>query len=149
VNRTTTTAYAAKINKVFKFIDEHLDEDLSVERLSQVANFSKYHFHRQFSEYTGISVYKYIQLVRLKHASYQLVFKEPLNKSWSSRQAPETVKYEAQNAGNIRNISKFCALKIAQLQSEEVPLGCNEVVGCLRGLNADHGLVQRFPKYYI
>ena len=57
--------------------------------------------------------------------------KEPLNKSWSSRQVPETVKYEAQNAGNIGNISKFC----------------NEVVGCLRELNADHGLIQRFLKY--
>jgi hypothetical protein len=58
------------------------------------------------------------------------VLKEPLNKSWSSRQVPETVKYEAQNAGNIGNISMFC----------------NEVVGCLRGLNADHGLIQRFLK---
>jgi hypothetical protein len=73
--------------------------------------------------------------------------KEPLNKSWSSRQVPEIAKYEAQNAGNIANISKFCALKIAQRQSEKVPLGCNEVVGYLRELNADHGLIQRFLKY--
>jgi len=51
---------------------------------------------------------------------------------------------EAQNAGNIGNISKFCALKIADRQFEEVPLGCNEVVYRLRELNADHGLIQRF-----
>ena len=49
-----------------------------------------------------------------------------------------------QNAGNIGNISKYCALKIADRQSEEVPLGCNEVVDCLRWLNAGHGLIQRF-----
>lgn len=52
----------------------HLDETLSVEQLSQVANFSKYHFHRQFAEYTGTSVFRYIQLLRLRQATYRLVF---------------------------------------------------------------------------
>lgn len=41
---------------------QHLSEDLSVERLSRVANFSKFHFHRQFSQYAGISVIRYIHL---------------------------------------------------------------------------------------
>ena len=70
------TEYAAKFNQVFDYIDKHLDEELALERLSQVACFSKYHFHRQFSEYTGISVFKYVQLVRLKRASYRLVFNQ-------------------------------------------------------------------------
>ncbi|MGD8593879.1 MAG: AraC family transcriptional regulator [Gammaproteobacteria bacterium] len=70
----TKIAYAKKINKVCNYIYEHLSEDLTVEQLSQVANFSKYHFHRQFSEYTGINVFKFIQLLRLKRASYQLAF---------------------------------------------------------------------------
>ncbi|MDH5218387.1 MAG: AraC family transcriptional regulator [Gammaproteobacteria bacterium] len=56
------------------FIYEHLDENLSVDRLSQVVHFSRYHFHRQFSEYTGVSVIRFIQLMRLKRASYQLAF---------------------------------------------------------------------------
>lgn len=66
--------YAARFNRVFDYIDQHLGEVLTVEMLSQVANFSRYHFHRQFSEYTGISVIRYIQLMRLKRASYRLVF---------------------------------------------------------------------------
>ena len=66
--------YAAKFNRVFDYIDKHLDEELPLERLSQVAGFSKFHFHRQFSEYAGLSVYKYVQLIRLKRASYRLVF---------------------------------------------------------------------------
>jgi hypothetical protein len=53
---------------------------------------------------------------------YKNIIKEPLNKSWSSRQVPESVKYETQNAGNIGNISKFFS----------------DVVGRLRELNADH-----------
>lgn len=69
-------AYAERLDRVFDYIDEHLCEDLTVERLSRVANFSKYHFHRQFSQYAGISVARYIQLMRLRRASYRLVFEE-------------------------------------------------------------------------
>lgn len=74
MNGETTGYYAARINRVCDYIDEHLDEDLSVDILSQVAHFSRFHFHRQFSEYTGITVSKYILMRRLKRASYQLVF---------------------------------------------------------------------------
>lgn len=67
-------AYAKRFDKVFDYIDRHLDDDLSVEALSDVAHFSKYHFHRQFSAYTGVSVYKYVQLMRLLQASKKLAF---------------------------------------------------------------------------
>ena len=68
--------YLARFRKVFDYIDEHLDQELSVERLSGVAAFSKFHFHRQFTELFGIGVYSYIQLCRLKRASYQFAFRE-------------------------------------------------------------------------
>ena len=76
MNGSTAGAYAERFDKVFDYIGKHLDEELSVERLSQVANFSKYHFHRQFSEYAGITVSRYIRLMRLKRASYRLAFGE-------------------------------------------------------------------------
>lgn len=53
--------YANRFNRVFDYIDQHLTEDLSLTVLSEVAHFSKYHFHRQFSNYTGISLFKYVQ----------------------------------------------------------------------------------------
>ena len=67
-------AYAVRFNKVLDYIESHLDEPLTVEHLSQIAHFSKFHFHRQFAEYTGSSVFRYIQRLRLKQASYQLAF---------------------------------------------------------------------------
>jgi len=76
---TTSTAYAARLRRVFDYIEKHLDDELTVERLSEVANFSKFHFHRQFSDYTGIGVFRYVQLMRLKRASYRLAF-NPLDK---------------------------------------------------------------------
>lgn len=66
--------YARRFSQVFDYIDQHLDEELSVEHLSQVAHLSKFHFHRQFSNYCGVSISRYIQLMRLKRASYRLVF---------------------------------------------------------------------------
>ncbi|MCU6433039.1 AraC family transcriptional regulator [Undibacterium sp. Jales W-56] len=68
--------YLSRFRDVFDYIDQHLDEELSVEQLSAVAAFSKYHFHRQFSEMFGISVHKYVQLVRLKRATYTLAFRD-------------------------------------------------------------------------
>lgn len=75
MTESATDTYHSRFHRVLEYIDSHLDEDLSVERLSHVAVFSKYHFHRQFSELFGMSVYKYVQLNRLKRASYQLAFR--------------------------------------------------------------------------
>ena len=68
--------YADRFNRVFDAIDRHLDEALSIDGLSRIACFSRFHFQRQFSAYVGMSVTRYIQLLRLRKASYQLVFSE-------------------------------------------------------------------------
>ena len=70
-------AYTTRFTKVLDYIESHLHEPLTVEQLSQVANFSKFHFHRQFAEYTGVSVARYILLLRLRQATYRLVFNQP------------------------------------------------------------------------
>ncbi|MET0391097.1 MAG: AraC family transcriptional regulator [Polyangiales bacterium] len=65
-------AYRARFRRVLEHIDAHLAEPLSVERLSRVAAFSKYHFHRQFSALFGLGVHEYVQLLRLQRASDDL-----------------------------------------------------------------------------
>lgn len=67
-----------RFRRVLEHIDANLDAELSVDRLSGIAALSKYHFHRQFVERFGIGVYKYVQLCRLKRASYQLAFRSHL-----------------------------------------------------------------------
>ncbi len=44
-------AYAKRFDAVLTYIDANLEGDLSVQALSRVANFSAFHFHRQFSAY--------------------------------------------------------------------------------------------------
>jgi AraC family transcriptional regulator len=68
-------SYRARLRRVLDYIDTHLGEELTVERLSSVAAFSKFHFHRQFTELYGLGVFRYVQLSRLKRASYQLAFR--------------------------------------------------------------------------
>lgn len=78
MNEFAVDTYHSRFRKVLEYIDSHLDDDLTIDRLSNIAAFSKYHFHRQFSELFGISVYRYVQLTRLKRASYQLAFREQM-----------------------------------------------------------------------
>lgn len=66
--------YAARFGRVLDYIETHLGESLSIERLSQVAHFSRFHFHRQFAEFVGLGVARYILLLRLRRASYRLAF---------------------------------------------------------------------------
>lgn len=72
MNETLRNAYRQRFNRVFEYIDEHLYDELTVEQLSNVACFSRFHFLRQFTVYTGISLFAYIRLLRLKQASYRL-----------------------------------------------------------------------------
>lgn len=64
--------YHERMQRVLAHIDGHPDGDLSIEALAAVAAFSKFHFHRQFSEIFGLPPARYVQLVRLKRASWRL-----------------------------------------------------------------------------
>ena len=68
--------YHARFDRVLRHIDEHLEDELSVEALSEIAAFSKFHFHRQFSGLFRVNVHRYVQLTRLKRASYRLAFRD-------------------------------------------------------------------------
>ena len=65
-----TQTYAKRFAQVFDYIDRH-GRGTHRRKLSEVAHFSRFHFQRQFSAYCGISVWRYIQWMRLKRASYR------------------------------------------------------------------------------
>lgn len=65
--------YQHQLNKVIEFIGKHLDEELTLTQLSNIACFSKHHFHRLFTAYTGLSLQQYIRWLRLKRAAHQLI----------------------------------------------------------------------------
>jgi AraC family transcriptional regulator len=71
--------YQARMRRVLDYIDRHLDTDLDLDSLSAVAAFSKFHFHRQFTATFGLSVHRYVQLARMKRASYRLAYMDALD----------------------------------------------------------------------
>ena len=68
----TKLAYTKRFNAVLAYIDANLEGDLSVKTLSHVANFSAFHFHRQFTAFVGVPVSRYVQLMRLRRAAHRL-----------------------------------------------------------------------------
>ena len=65
--------YLGRINRVIDHIEKHIGEDLSLEGLSSVACFSKYHFHRIFASMVGETLGDYILRLRLEKAAMRLL----------------------------------------------------------------------------
>lgn len=70
--------YVKKVKFICDYISENLENDLSLELISNIAGISKYHFHRIFNAYTGVTLNVYIQLQRLKRASYRLAYNKEM-----------------------------------------------------------------------
>lgn len=69
-----SAAYSERLRRVCDHIERHLDEPLSLEALSRMAHSSPFHFHRQFTAWSGLPLYRYIQWLRLRRASWRLAF---------------------------------------------------------------------------
>ena len=65
--------YHQRLKKVIDFIGQHLDEEISLKRLSDTFYVSEFHFHRLFTAFTGLSLMQYIRWLRLKRAARQLI----------------------------------------------------------------------------
>ena len=65
--------YTARINRVIDYIERHLDEELKLEKLAQVASFSQFHFHRIFASLMGETLNQFISRLRLGRARAMLV----------------------------------------------------------------------------
>jgi AraC family transcriptional regulator len=65
----TRAEYLARIHRVTDYIERHLEERLTLERLAAVANFSPFHFHRVFTACVGESLYRFIHRLRLEKAA--------------------------------------------------------------------------------
>jgi AraC family transcriptional regulator len=68
----TEQTYRQRLLAVQLFIQEHLEEDLPLDRLARVAHFSPYHFHRIFTGLVGETVNEYVRRLRLESAAVAL-----------------------------------------------------------------------------
>lgn len=65
--------YTARINRAIDYIEKNIgDGDLTLKKLSSVAGFSPFHFHRIFAGMMGETLNQFIQRVRVEKAAMML-----------------------------------------------------------------------------
>ena len=90
---TRQNEQTATLLPVLAHIQSHLDEDLSLEQMSEKAALSPFHFHRLFHDIIGETLKQYTQRLRLERAAFYLKIQDAtileiaLNLGF---QAPET-----------------------------------------------------------
>lgn len=65
--------YVARMHRVLEHIDRELDQQLELDTLARVANFSPFHFHRLFTAWMGETLGEYVRRRRLEIAALRLV----------------------------------------------------------------------------
>ncbi len=76
LDKEIQTVYKNRINRVFKYIDENLDADLSLTAISNIAFFSPYHFHRIFKFVTKETLNEYVTRQRIEKSALELIHQD-------------------------------------------------------------------------
>jgi|SRR5262245_1625640 len=71
--RTAAAAYADRLERVFMWLADHLDEAIDLARLADVACLSPYHFHRVYRAVQGETVTDTVRRLRLHRAATELI----------------------------------------------------------------------------
>lgn len=75
-NRLTSQEHLARIRKVLDYIDQHLDDELPLEKLAEMGYYSPFHFHRIFRAVTRETLLGYITRKRMEKAAMMLSLKK-------------------------------------------------------------------------
>src|SRR6218665_142606 len=65
--------YYFRVNKSIDYIKDNLHEELSLEKLAVLSNFSKFHFHRIFKSVTGVTINEFIKNAKIERALFFLM----------------------------------------------------------------------------
>lgn len=68
-----------RITKAIRYIDGHLDTDLSLNKISEVGAYSPFHFHRIFRLVTGETVQNYITRKRIEKSAFYLAVRKDVS----------------------------------------------------------------------
>lgn len=116
---STLDDYHKRINIVIEYIDTHLNEEMKLEMLAAISNFSPYHFHRIIKAFLGEPIGDYIARKRLetavrllrytdmpiKHVAYHVGYDTPSSLTKKFKQ------YFGITPLNCRNVREFSIVK--------------------------------------
>lgn len=68
-----TQRYGARLERVHKWLADHLDDKIDLARLAEIACMSRYHFHRIYRAMQGETVAETVRRLRLHRAAGELI----------------------------------------------------------------------------
>jgi AraC family transcriptional regulator len=71
--------YKKRIVKAIRYIDDHLDTDLSLQKIAEIGAYSPFHFHRIFRLVTGETVQQYISRKRMERSALYLSLRKQVS----------------------------------------------------------------------
>ncbi|MDD1369155.1 effector binding domain-containing protein, partial [Bacillus sp. MHSD17] len=74
-SKQSRNEYLRRIYKVQDYIELHIDDPLSIEKLADVAGFSKFHFHRIFKGIVDEPLSRYVNRLKLERATNLLTYR--------------------------------------------------------------------------
>ena len=69
----TRASYHERIDRVLEYIHNHLDDELDMNRLAEIACFSPYHWHRIYRELVGETAAQTVRRLRMHRAAGELI----------------------------------------------------------------------------
>jgi AraC family transcriptional regulator len=70
---TTRSDYAIRLERVFRWLADHMDDTLDLTQLAEVACMSPYHFHRIYRAMQGETAAETVRRLRLHRAAVELI----------------------------------------------------------------------------
>lgn len=127
-NQEITREYNKRINSVINFILKNLKEELSLEKLAAIANYSPFHFQKIFKEVIGESPKQYIIRMRLENSAHSLFiyrYKSIMEVAMDSGFASNATfarafkNYFGVSAEEFRNLSSKEKISLAQFEKSK------------------------------
>ena len=121
------TEHRGRINIALAYIDTHLDSELPLEKIANVAHYSPFHFHRIFKTVTGEALNAYIIRKRIEKAASILIRRKDISISELSLQygfnsnssfTRTFKKYYSISPSEFRKISPSKYSKIRKVESK-------------------------------
>lgn len=105
-----------ELNQMIEYIEDHLDGDISCQKLSQILAVNEYTMQRLFSLLCNVSLAEYIRKRRLSQAGYDLYYQK-------GKVMDIALKYGYGNATSFsRAFEKFHGVKPSQVKNSKTTL---------------------------
>lgn len=140
------------VKKIADYIENHIEEDLPLDKIAEELHYSKYYLARIFAEKTGCTIYRYIQGRRLTLAAQELVeTKKPIVEIACE------AHYGSQQAFTLAFEQRYlCTPQVYRKRGVFYPVqsgigiqGMQCVSSCAYGLHAGHILTSHAQADYV